>query len=148
MIIIQEKFVLFSFVGSGSVIAYLTGHFTPIIYIMLIFSIFDYFIELAVSIKIGVKINSDIVFWNFVKKIFYFVLIGVAFGFDFLIHEKAVFYGSGLEWGAYFGVLSITYLVVTEGISILENLEEFDIKVPFLTEGLKSFREKIQSKKK
>lgn len=142
----QEKAVKGSVAGIGTIITYLSGNFTPLIYIMIIFEILDYMTGIvAAKINDG-GVSSGVAMRGFVKKVFYFVLVGVAFGFDFVIVETTQVLGLDFEWPAFFGVLSVCYLLSTEAISILENLQELGIKVPFLTSALKIYREKISNK--
>lgn len=142
----QEKAIKGSVAGIGTIITYLSGNFTPLIYIMVIFEILDYITGIVSAKMSGKGVSSKVATQGFVKKVYYFVLVGVAFGFDFVIVETTSILGFDFGWPAFFGVLSVCYLLSTEAISILENLQELGIKVPFLTSALKIYREKISNK--
>ena len=142
----EERITLWGLTSLGSIISYLTGSFTPLIYIMIAFAILDLITEVGVIIKKGESVKGSGFKWRFLRKFYYFALVAVAFGFDLMIYLSTENIYSDFQWNHYFGVLAIMYLTVTEGLSILENLEEFDIKFPFLGEGLKAFKSKIEKK--
>jgi len=48
-----------------------------------------------------------------------------------------------MQWGPYFGLFALCYLILSEGISILENAEKIGVHIPFMTSALKNFRKKM-----
>lgn len=92
----------------------------------------------------GEGLSSGRAFKGFLKKMAYIVLVGVAWGVDFLVINVAGTLGDALSWGAHFGTLVVCYIVLTEGISILENIGRMGVKVPFLSSALEYFRGKIE----
>ena len=134
--------------GIWAVATYYAGNLTPLFYLMLIFGFAAYIMEMAV-IKWYPETPQD--GWSrenavksFIQKIAYVFLVGVAWGIDFMILEADKTFGLPLTWGPYFGLFALCYLILTEGISILENAEKMGIRIPFLTSALKSFRKKIE----
>ena len=133
--------------GIWAVITYYAGNLTPLFYLMLIFGIVAYIMEMAVakwypqSPQDGW--SSENAIQVFISKVAYIFLVGVAWGIDFMILEADKVFGLPLSWGPYFGLFALCYLILTEGISVLESAEKMGIRIPFLTSALKSFREKV-----
>jgi len=78
--------------------------------------------------------------------LFYFVLIGIGFGVDFIIMESLNIFDAEFYIPHMFGTLSVCYLLATEALSILENLGEMGIEVPYLSKGVEKMRNKISEK--
>jgi len=142
----QEKLLKGGWAGLTAIITYMSGAFTPLIFIMVFFEILDYLTGVASAQKNDGGVSSKDAIWGFIKKLCYFVLVGVAFSFDYVIVETSNIAGLNFEWPALFGILSVCYLISTEGISILENLAELGISIPFLTSALKIYKDKISCK--
>lgn len=142
----ENKLLRGGLAGLASILTFFSGNFTPLIFIMVFFEILDYITGILSAKKTSGGVSSEVALWGFVKKTGYFILVGVAFAFDYVIVETTRIVGLVFDWPAVLGVLSVCYLLSTEGISILENLEELGIKVPFLTSALKIYREKISNK--
>ena len=133
--------------GLGTIAAYYAGNMTPLFYLFLIFEIFEYTMGMAAA-KWYPDTPED--GWSskkaiqgFVKKIASIFLVGMAWGIDFLIMEADKVFYLPFTWQPYFGVFALIYLILTEGISILESAERMGIHIPFLTSALKTFREKV-----
>lgn len=146
-IFMDEKIVKAGIVGISSFITYISQNFTPLIFILILLEVMDY-ITGIVSAKINGELTGRKASLGFIKKVFYFFLIAVAFCFDYVISYTGSIISMNFGWPSIFGVLSVSYLCSTEAISILENLSEIGIKVPFLTSALKSFRVRIEEKEK
>jgi toxin secretion/phage lysis holin len=119
------------------------GYFGVTLWIMAVFAIMDYLTGIVAAIK-NAGLTSQKAFWGAVKKISFFVLVGVAFGVDYMIDYMAGIIG----WSIHFhpiGIMAICYLISTEAISILENLAELGVEVPLLSRTVKSFRDKIDA---
>lgn len=129
-------------VGIGTIITYVTGNFTPLIYLLFFFEIADYITGIY-SAWNEQNLSSTAAINGFFKKIFYFFLVLVSFGFDYMIHETSQLIGFTFQYPAIFGILSVCYLLSTELISILENLEKIGIIVPFVTNALKIFKDQL-----
>jgi len=130
-----------------TLIAYYAGNITPLFYLLLIFGIIDFITALAAAKWFpstpGEGWCKDIAIKGFIQKIACLFLVGVAWGIDFMILEADKAFNLPLSWGPFLGVFALCYLILTEGISILENVEKMGINIPFLTTALKSFREKV-----
>ena len=133
---------------AGGLLAYITGNFTPLLLIMLTFCFFDYIVTILVAIRKTGKLTRDEIIWNLIQKVFYFMIVTIAFGLDYTIYQSTIYLYGEVQLKAYFGMACIAILIATEGLDILINLEEFDIKIPFLKKGLKLFKDKIQGDKK
>ena len=116
----------FSFLVTG--IIYLLGGFDIAIRSLIIFMIIDYITGIISAIK-NQQLSSKIGFWGIIKKILMLALVAVSVEVDRLTGESGVF-----------RTIVIYFYVGNEGISILENLIECDIKVP---EKLKNILEQI-----
>jgi len=133
--------------GIWAVLTYYAGNLTPLFYLMIIFGFADFLMGIAVAKWYPATPEDG---WcktkatrGFVKKIASIFLVGVAWGIDFMILEAYKTFDLTMQWGPYFGLFALCYLILTEGISILENAEKMGINIPFLTSALKSFREKV-----
>lgn len=138
---------LLGIAGTASIFSHLTGIFMPSIMLLLAFCVIDFITDLAVLLKNSKKPDKNTLFMMFIRKVCVLLMISLAFGFDILVYLALLVLGIDLGWGAYFGILSVFYLVTLLGLDIMENLEEFDVKVPFLSAALKTFKEKIQGSK-
>ncbi len=128
----------------GTIITYMTDAFTPLILIMVIFMGIDY-ITGMLSAALSDGFSSKEARKGTIKKLTYFFVVAIAFGFDFVIFETTKTIGLNFQWKAIFGMLSICWLISTDGISILENLVEIGLPIPkFLLNGLKLFKEKVE----
>ena len=143
----QNIMVRGSLAGMWAIVAYYAGNITSLFYLMLIFGLVDIILGLAAAKWYPATPEdgwcSTKVIQGFVKKIACVFLVGVAWGIDFMILEADKTFNLPLQWGPYFGLFALCYLILTEGISILESAEKMGINIPFLTSALKSFREKI-----
>ena len=133
--------------GIWALATYYAGNLTPLFYLMLVFEIVEFLMGMAVAKWYPATPEDG---WcgkkavqGFVKKITYIFLVGIAWGIDFMILEADKALDLPMEWGPYFGVFALCYLILTEGISILESAEKMGIHIPFLTSALKTFREKV-----
>jgi toxin secretion/phage lysis holin len=145
----EDRLAKVGIAGIGAIISFLSDSFTPLLYIVAFLAILDYITGITVAWK-NKELSSKKAIYGFVKKTLYFALIGVAFSFDFLIHQASTYMISEhiIELKPIFGTLALCYLISGECISILENLNEFGIKIPFLTDALKLFRTGFGKKKK
>jgi toxin secretion/phage lysis holin len=141
----MQRIIKGAFAGLGVVVTHLSGMFTPLFYILIIFESADYITGIAAAIKNG-GLTSREALWGFVRKVSYFVLVGVAFLFDLCIVETTARIGMTLEWRETFGIFAICYLISTEGISIMENLHELGVSVPILQKALKIYHAQISNR--
>jgi toxin secretion/phage lysis holin len=144
----NERTVKAGVAGISALLSYLGGIFTPLFFIMISFEVLDYVTGIIAAVKAEGGVSSREALWGFVKKVCYFILAGVAFLFDYAIVETAASIGIEYNMQPVFGTLSVCYLLSTEGISIVENLETLGIKVPFLTVSLKAYRDKVDTANK
>jgi len=133
--------------GLWAVVTYYAGNITPLFYLMILFGIADIFLGLAAARWYPATPDdgwcSKKIVQGFVKKIACLFLVGVAWGIDFMILEADKTFNLPMQWGPYFGSFALCYLILSDGISILENAEKMGVNIPFLTSALKSFRQKI-----
>jgi len=132
--------------GVGALLAFFSDNFTTtFVWLLIFFEAADYITGIITGIMYK-DLSSRVAFWGFIKKLCYFVLIGVAFGVDYIISESLSLLDWGLELPHMFGALTVCFLITTEAISILENLGEMGIEVPFLSKAIKRVRDKISEK--
>jgi len=136
-----------SLAGFWALVTYYAGNITPLFYLMIIFGLADILLGLAVARWYPATPDdgwcSKRIAQGFVKKIASIFLVGVAWGIDFMILEADKAFNLPMHWGPYFGLFALCYLILSEGISILENAEKMGVNIPFLTSALKNFRKKI-----
>ncbi len=130
----------------GTIITYMTNAFSPLMVILILFAMVDY-ITGMISANLNEGWSSKEAYRGVIKKFSYFFMVMLAFGFDFAIDELTRKFGFNLSFPAVFGVLTVCWLISTDGISILENLVEIGLPVPnFLINGLKVFRDKVEER--
>lgn len=120
---------IFSFILTGSI--YLLGGWDISLRSLIILMIIDYITGILSAIK-NKKLSSEIGFWGIVKKILMLVIVSIGVEVDRLTGQTGVF-----------RTMVIYFYVGNEGISILENLAECNVKLP---EKLKDILEQIQKK--
>lgn len=112
----------------------------------LILNILDY-ITGTIKCKIKKEESSSRGSIGIVKKVSYWILIGVSFLISYLLIELGNKININLEFIMFFGWFTLTCLIINESRSILENLVEIGIKVPsFLIAGLNSYYNLIEKK--
>ena len=80
------------------------------------------------------------------KKICYWILIGVAFLISYLLVDIGSCININLEFVMLFGWFTLTCLFINEARSIIENLIEIGIKVPsFLKDGLEIYNKILEN---
>ena len=126
----------------GTAASLLGGIFTPLFFVLVAFEVMDYVTGMYAGWKNG-GWTSQKAFEGAVKKLFYFFLVAVGVGFDYLITDAMGRASLGIQYPAVFGTLTVWFLLSTEFISILENLSEVGVEVPFLMAALKVFRERL-----
>ena len=110
----------------------------------LILNIFDY-ITGTIKSKIKKEESSNKGLIGIVKKICYWILIGVAFLISYLLVEVGNCININLEFVMLFGWFTLTCLFINEARSIIENLIEIGISVPkFLINGLEIYNKVIE----
>lgn len=105
----------------------------------LILNILDY-ITGTIKAKIVKKESSNKGLVGIIKKICYWILIGISFLISYLLVQLGNKININLEFIMLFGWFTLTCLIINEARSIIENLVEIGIKVPnFLITGLNSY---------
>ncbi len=143
---LKEKALKGMLSAIGAIVTYLSGRFTPLVIVLAVFEIFDYMTGIIAAVKIRGGLSSQEAMFGAVRKFCYFFLVSVAFLFDYVIVETSGILSLQLNWTPMFGVLTLCYLISTEGISILENLGDIGVEVPLLSVGLKLFRDQANKK--
>lgn len=111
----------------------------------LILNCLDY---LTGTIKAKIKKieNSNKGLIGILKKVCYWILIGISFLISYLLIELGNKININLEFILLFGWFTLACLIINESRSIIENLVEIDIKVPkFLKSGLEIYEDIINS---
>lgn len=135
-----------SVAGVGAIWSYMADNYTPLMTLLVVFEVMDYVTGIyAAGRTKGGGIDSKTAINGFCKKVFYFFLVGVGFGMDFVVHTSTASLGINFAYPAIFGLFSIYYLLSTELISILENLAKIGVEIPLLTKALKVFRQQLES---
>lgn len=111
----------------------------------LILNIVDYLTgTLKAKIKKVESSNKGLI--GIIKKICYWVLIGVSFLISYLLMQLGNKLNINLEFIMLFGWFTLACLIINESRSIIENLIEIDIYVPiFLKKGLETYENIIKS---
>lgn len=111
----------------------------------LILNIFDY-ITGTIKSKINKEESSNKGLIGIVKKICYWILIGVSFLVSYLLVDIGSCININLEFVMLFGWFTLTCLFINEARSIIENLVEIGIQVPdFLKNGLEIYNKILEN---
>ena len=97
--------------------------------LLVVFMLFDWITGIARAKKQKV-LSSDIGFQGIVKKSCYFLVVMIAFGIDYLISFSAAKIGAPTFSSVFVVMLVTIWLIVNEGISILENIGELGVQYP------------------
>ena len=127
----MKEFINSTFSVIVTTLVYLLGGFDIALKSLIIFMVIDY-ITGMISAIINKKLSSKTGVWGIFKKILMLSLVAVAVVVDNLTGESGVF-----------RTIVIYFYVGNEGISILENLVECDVKIPA---KIKDILEQIKEK--
>ena len=94
-------------------------------------------------------LSSQLGFQGIIKKSCYFLVVLIAFGIDYLISFSAGKIGLPPFTSVFVVMLVTIWLIVNEGISILENVGELGVQYPaFLTKLLSSLKVTVEKQVK
>lgn len=111
----------------------------------LILNVLDY-ITGTIKSKIKKEESSNKGLTGILKKVCYWILIGVSFLMSYLLVQVGSYININLEFVMLFGWFTLTCLVINEARSIIENLIEIGIKVPsFLKKGLEIYNDVLEN---
>lgn len=108
---------------AGSLITYFLGGYDLLIQTLIIFVIIDYMAGVLAAVK-EKRLNSEVGFWGIIKKILFFVAVGVAHCLDTLLMEQGNFELPLLRTVTAWG------FIINECFSIVENLGLLGVKLP------------------
>ena len=107
----------------------------------LILNILDYVTGVGKA-RIKKVENSNKGMLGIIKKVCYWILIGVSFLISYLLMELGSKLNINFDFIIFFGWFTLACLIINEARSIIENLTEIGLKVPkFLKSGLKVYQE-------
>ena len=134
----KEEKGIFSLVVT--VFSYLTGRINELVVVLAFFMILDYITGVAAA-YVEKRLESKKSFNGIIKKIFYMALLAIAFFIDFIIIFFAENVGVKLPLSGLFGIGTCCWLIGTEGLSILENLNKIGVPLPpFLSKAFTQIR--------
>lgn len=106
----------------------------------LVLNLVDYFTG-TIKAKAKKVESSNRGLTGVVKKIYYWILIGVSFFISYLLVQLGNKININLEFIMLFGWFTLACLIINESRSIIENLIEIGINVPeFLKKGLEEYQ--------
>lgn len=116
--------------------------------VMLVFMLFDWITGIAKAKKNN-ELSSKIGLHGILKKGCYLFIVLIAFGLDYVISFAAGKVGFDAFTSVYVSILVVMWIIVNEGISILENLGELGVAYPaFLTKIFKSLKTTVEKQVK
>lgn len=115
-------------IALGGLSAYFQVLLIPLI-LLLCVMIIDYITGLTAAGQ-QQKIESKVAFKGVVKKLCYFIVVAVAGVVDWLITSGLSQAGINIKLSFAIGVLVTVWLIITELISILENLSKIGVPLP------------------
>lgn len=124
-----------------TVFSYLTERINELVVVLASFMILDYITGVAAA-YVEKRLESKKSFNGIIKKIFYMALLAIAFFIDFIIIFFAENVGVKLPLSGLFGIGTCCWLIGTEGLSILENLNKIGVPLPpFLSKAFTQIRD-------
>ncbi|MEG1448845.1 MAG: phage holin family protein [Oscillospiraceae bacterium] len=124
------------FVGAISIISSKLGILAPIIFGLFLIVIADYISGICASAVEG-KLSSSVGYRGILKKLSYFMAVGVAITVDWLIITCSQSIGIDISFKAFLSVLVSVWLILNELLSILENINRMGVRIPkFLEEAI------------
>ena len=123
------------------ILAYLQNSFNELIVILIIFAIIDYISGIIVAIK-EKTFNSSQGFWGAVKKAMYFVIVLVGYLTDYVLTFTGQSFNTQFTTMGGIGIVITLYLLGTEGLSIIQNMEKMGIMIPFLKKIFTQIKDK------
>ena len=124
----------------GAIVTALTAVFGKYWYLFagfLIFNIIDYASGWIYAKYYAGKVSSAVGARGIIKKVSYWVIIGIAFYLSFAFRQLGKIIGINLNFMVLFGWFTLATYMINEVRSIIENLVKMGVKVPaFLTKGL------------
>lgn len=109
--------------------SYLMGRVTELVIILVIMMIIDYATGVSAAFVEG-KLQSRKSFLGAIKKVCYMVLLALAFFVDYTITYMIETAGIQSPINGLFGIATTLWLIGTEGLSILENLNRIGVPFP------------------
>ena len=126
---LDENFFDFIIASAGVVLTYFFGELDGLFIALIVFTIIDYVSGVTATSMEG-KLNSREGFNGIKRKIFIFLLVGVAHVSEQIIDENSALLRNGV----------ICFYLSNEGISILENAVKIGLPIP---EMLKNILQKL-----
>lgn len=106
------------------------GILYPILITLVAMAITDYLTGCSASVIDGKKLSSKEGLKGILKKLGYFVAVAVGVCIDWLIVTVSAQIGIDIPVKALFGILISVWLILNELLSIVENLNRMDIRLP------------------
>ena len=128
--------------------SWLGGLAVPV-YLLFCFNLIDYLTGIAAAKYRKLEISSYYGMMGIVKKVFMYILIGIAVGLEILV--KYAVGNIGIEWKLPYigGAIVAIWLVMNESISILENLNDMKVPMPpFLMPFVRRLKSQIEDSAK
>ena len=128
-------------------LAYFQALFIPLVILLLVVMV-DYITGMANAI-VSQSLSSRIGIKGIVKKLGFFVAVGVACVVDWLITSALLSTGVALPPNFAFAILVCVWLIINDCISILENLDRIGVPLPgFLITLLTKLKDSTEKKSK
>ena len=107
-------------------------------------SLLDYLTGVGAAIAVRGGLDSKAAALGALKKLGYFAAVVAAGVLDWLLSEGLNSIGIDIHLPFLFGAIICIWLIITELISILENLEDFGVKIPFLSGLIKKVKSAVE----
>lgn len=132
-----------------TILSYFLGPHWFLFVVYLVLNIFDY-ITGSIRSRINKTSSSEKGAIGIMKKLMYWIMIGISFGLSAVFIHIGETIGVSLEFTSLVGYLTLATLIINEFRSIVENLVEAGCNVPtILIKGLeianKTLEEKMES---
>ncbi|MER1249746.1 phage holin family protein [Bacillus sp. C10(2022)] len=125
---------------AGGIVGFLFGGWSVLLTILSVLVIIDYVSGLAAA-GINGEMKSKIGYIGIARKVFVFVIVGVAHMIDLLLIE------SGIEMGFLVMTVTIAFYCINELISITENAGKMGVYVPEpITKAIEILKQQNETK--
>jgi toxin secretion/phage lysis holin len=107
-------------------------------------SLLDYLTGIGAAIAVRGGLDSKTAALGAIKKLGYFAAVVAAGVLDWLLSEGLNSIGIDIHLPFLIGAIVCIWLIITELISILENLEDLGIRIPFLSGLIKKVKGAVE----
>ena len=140
------NYIKITIIAMGAGLTAWLGNLAIPVYILIMLNLIDYITGLMACTYRGETRNSKRGMQGMLKKMSMWVLVGLGAVVDWLLVYAVATLGVVLPFDFLAGILVAVWLICNEIISIIENIDDIGVSVPFLNKIIKTIRGTIEDK--